>query len=177
MAGMVALALLVGGGIGLAIGRAPAPAANIEPVAIKATPSKPLLRAMTPEEESYAAALWPIHSEVKLAAIRSTFAGIKYKTGEEDLPRLRATVGEMAELFDRARSSVVALTVPPSIATAHGRYLEAVTLYRDAARMVATAEPTALTDSLLKAQELSFRASEGTLVVGDLLWPAEHKPH
>ena len=41
--------------------------------------------ALTVEEETYAAQLWPIHSEVKLAAVNMSFAGIAYnvdKVGE-----------------------------------------------------------------------------------------------
>jgi hypothetical protein len=48
--------------------------------------------ALTPEEEAFAASLWPIHSEVKLGAVRMIFAGIKYKTGEHDASTLKASV-------------------------------------------------------------------------------------
>jgi hypothetical protein len=33
---------------------------------------------LTAAEEAYAAALWPIHSDVKLSAVHMTFAGLSY---------------------------------------------------------------------------------------------------
>jgi hypothetical protein len=32
-------------------------------------------------------------------------------------------------------------------------------------------------EHLIEAQGMSFRASENVLRVGDVLWPAAHKPH
>ena len=64
------------------------PAGNIAAPAASAVPA----RALSAEEEAYAAALWPIHREVKLAALGMTFAGIAYKTDSQDRARLEAKV-------------------------------------------------------------------------------------
>ena len=53
-------------------------------------PSRP--RALSADEEAYAAALWPIHRDVKLAALGMTFAGIAYKTDSQDRATLAAKV-------------------------------------------------------------------------------------
>ena len=172
VSGPLTLALMTGGVVGYVVGRPAEPAAVTEPHG-----ERPQLRALSPAEEEYAAALWPIHSEVKMAAIKATFAGILYKTGDGDLSRLRATLQDLGSTFERAQVSAVALSVPPSIASVHERYLEALGLYRKSASTVLAADGPAIDAQLLTAQELSFRASEGTLVVGDVLWPSEHKPH
>ena len=74
-------------------------------------------RALTAEEEAYAAALWPLHSEVKLAAVRMTFAGIAYRTEDHDPEQLAAKVrplgGDLeAVVRDSGRGDVIVVRAP-----------------------------------------------------------------
>jgi hypothetical protein len=54
---------------------------------------------LTAEEEAYAAAMWPIHSEVKLAAVRMIFAGLNYKTEDRDTGKLKSKVQPLTQTF------------------------------------------------------------------------------
>lgn len=135
------------------------------------------LPALLPEEESYAASLWAIHSAVKLAAVRMSFAGIDYKTDHHDEARFRAAIQPLLGEFEQARKGAAALPVPGSMTSLHDRYLGAIALYRTAAGQMLEGTADGSDASLLAAQDLSFRASEETLRVGDQLWPTEHKPH
>jgi hypothetical protein len=136
--------------------------------------------AMTAAEEAYAAALWAIHSEVKLDSVRMTFTGLSYKMGDIKTAELAARVRPLSANFRSARERARTMTPPPSLQAAHERYLSALQRYEEAAATMTQAanESAAARDQhLLKAQDLSQQASEDLLRVSDVLWPGEHKPN
>lgn len=135
------------------------------------------LPALSPDEESYAVALWSVHSAVKLAAVRMTFAGITYKTEGQDGSQFRSAIEPVLGELDRARDGAEKLQVPPSMSTLHDRYVGAIADYRTAAAEMLQGAAEGSDARLLAAQQLSFRASEETLRIGEQLWPTEHKPH
>jgi hypothetical protein len=135
------------------------------------------VRALSTEEEAYAAALWPIHREVKLAALGLSFAGIGYKTDGQDPARLEAEVKPLAQEFRAAIAKARALEVPASMRDVHERFLGALASYRTAADEMLQAARDGRYQRLIAAQGLSFRAAEDALRVGDVLWPGEYKPH
>jgi hypothetical protein len=135
------------------------------------------IRVLSADEEAYAAALWPIHREAKLAAIGMTFAGIAYKTNGRDANRLEAEVTPLAQRFREAIAKAEALEVPASIRDVHERYLGALALYENAAQETVRVARDGSDEHLVDAQKMSFRAAEDVLRVGDVLWPGEYKPH
>jgi hypothetical protein len=149
------------------------PAGNAAAPAAAAVPA----RALSPEEEAYAAALWPIHREAKLAAITMSFAGIAYKTDSQDPTKLEADVKPITEGFRAALTKARALEVPASMREMHDRYLEALTLYENASEEMVKTARDGRDEHLVEAQGMSMRASEDVLKVGDALWPGEYKPH
>ena len=62
--------------------------------AAAATPQRPDPRALSPEEESYAAALWEIQRQVTLSAVAMSFAGIAYETDNHDAHLLEQKMAE-----------------------------------------------------------------------------------
>ena len=134
-------------------------------------------KALSADEEAYAAALWPIHREAKLAAVGMSFAGIAYKTEGQDPAKLEAEVKPLAEKFRAAIDSARALEVPPSIRAVHERYLGALASYQSASEKMLETARDGRDAHLLEAQRMSLHASEDTLRVGDVLWPGEYKPH
>jgi hypothetical protein len=135
------------------------------------------IRVLSADEEAYAAALWPIHREAKLAAIGMTFAGIAYKTNGRDANRLEAEVTPLAQRFREAIAKAEALEVPASIRDVHERYIGALALYENAAQETVQVARDGSDEHLVDAQKMSFRAAEDVLRVGDVLWPGEYKPH
>ena len=101
------------------------PGGTIAAPAASAVPA----RALSAEEEAYAAALWPIHRDVKLAALGMTFAGITYKTDSPDRVRLATEVEPLSERFKAAIANARALEVPASLREVHERYLAALASY------------------------------------------------
>jgi hypothetical protein len=149
------------------------PAGNIAGPVASAVPA----RALGAEEEVYAAALWTIHRDVKLAALGMTFAGIAYKTDSQDRTKLQAKVGPLTQTFKTAIANARALEVPASLREVHERYLAALAAYQTASEEMVKTARDGRDEHLIQAQGMSFRASEDTLRVGDVLWPGEYKPH
>src|SRR5579863_8990606 len=103
--------------------------ANVPPAsATDAATSPPI--ALSAEEETYAAALWPIHSGVvEVSAVEMSFAGIDYVTEHPDRERLGARALKLNDVFRGAVASASGLDVPRSMRTVHDQYMEALTLY------------------------------------------------
>ena len=59
----------------------------------------------------------------------------------------------------------------------HERYLAALASYETASEEMVKTARDGRDEHLIQAQGMSFRASEDTLRVGDVLWPGEYKPH
>ena len=134
-------------------------------------------RALSAEEEAYAVALWPLHSETKLAAVRMTFAGLAYKTEDHDPDRLADKVRPLGGTMETLAAKVRSLEPPPSLREVHDRYVQALTLYAAASVGMVRGASNGRDDLLIEAQDMSFRASEDLLRVGNTLWPGEYKPH
>jgi hypothetical protein len=134
-------------------------------------------RALTAEEESYAAALWAIHDDVKLSAIRMTFAGLKYKTEHHDARKLKASVEPLARSFKLAEQRARAIQPPPSLADTHNSYVAALDQYAAATQEMLRVVGDGRDEHLMAAQKKSEKASETLLKVSDVLWPGEYKPN
>ena len=135
------------------------------------------LGALSPEEEAYAAALWPIHGEVKLAAMRMTLAGITYKIDHQDPARFKLALQPLASSLQSAMQQARQLHPPQSLKDAHATYLEAIQLYNEAAREMIKGATDRSDQHLITAHERSELASHKLLQLSDVLWPGEYKPN
>jgi hypothetical protein len=134
-------------------------------------------RALNAEEEAYAAALWPIHSQVKLSAVRMTFAGLNYKIDHSDVAKLKATIQPLTRTFNDAAQRARRIQPPPSLEDAHRSYLEAIEHYAAASRIMVKIADDGREEHLVAAQKRSEQASHELLKLGDVLWPGEYKPN
>lgn len=133
--------------------------------------------ALTAEEEAYAAALWPIHSEVKLAAVRMIFAGLHFKTEDQDARKLKSKVQPLTQTFLDAARRVELIRPPASLQDSHDSYREALRLYTSATREMVKIADDGKEEHLLLAQKRSEQASLAILKLSDVLWPGEYKPN
>ena len=133
--------------------------------------------ALTAEEEAYAAALWPIHSEVKLAAVRMIFAGLNYKTEDQDVRKLKSQVQPLTQTFLDAANRVEQIRPPASLQDSHDSYREALRLYTSATREMVRIADSGKEEHLILAQKRSEQASLAILKLSDVLWPGEYKPN
>jgi len=133
--------------------------------------------AFSAEEESYAAALWPVHEQVKTNAVKMTFTGLSYKMGEIDRGSVKGRVTPLVKAFREAYGTAAKLKVPASLQSQHQTYLGALKQYQNASEEMVKIAADGKEEHLLNAQKLSYAAAEDLLRVGDVLWPAEFKPN
>jgi hypothetical protein len=134
-------------------------------------------RALSADEEAYAAALWPIHSQVKLSAVRMTFAGLNYKIDHSDAAKLKATVQPLTRTFNDAAQRARRIQPPPSLEDAHRSYLEAIEHYAAASKIMIKVAEDGREEHLVAAHERTEQASHELLKLSDVLWPGEYKPN
>lgn len=145
--------------------------------AVAATPERSEPRALTPEEETYAAALWELQRQVTVSAVAMSYAGIAYETDKHDVHVLEQKLEPLAKFFAEAEPRVRGLTVPPSLSKVHDEYLEAVVLYRKASNEMLAFTKDGERQHLVDAQGMGVTASEDLLRAGEVLWPGQYKPH
>jgi hypothetical protein len=114
---------------------------------------------------------------VKNSAVKMTFAGLYFKTGEIDLAEFKKRLTPQTVVFRSVAANVSALTAPPSFAKLHGDYLEALTLYEQASVEMAKASDGDADTHLRAAQAKTEKAAVTLLKVGGELWPAEYRPN
>jgi hypothetical protein len=135
------------------------------------------LGALSPEEESYAAALWPIHSEVKTAAMRMTMAGLYYKIENKDPATVKEAVQPLTATFQSAEKRARQIRPPQSLEDAHQSYMDALDLYIAASREMVKVAADGRDEHLITAHARSQEASHQLLKLSDVLWPGEYKPN
>ncbi len=139
---------------------------------------KPMQKPLTADEEVYAEALWPIHSElVETSAVAMSFAGVSYVTEHHDGNKLAASARTLHDKFATAITKMNVLSTPTSMQQVRDQYLEALNLLETAAAEMMQAGEDGKIEHLFDAQAMSQRAAEDLLKVGDVLWPGEHKPN
>jgi hypothetical protein len=162
--------------VGVAMERELTPRAAVSPMVFWQGVPQP--RALSPQEETYAEALWPIHNQVvETSAVAMSFAGIAYVTEHHDPARLARTARTLHDTFQAATRKTQALTVPTSMQRIQDQYLGALALFETASAEMIKVGEDGKVDHLTEAQAMSQRAAEDLLKVGDVLWPGEHKPN
>ena len=175
VAGLIVLALL--GVFGASLLRE-ATTASRTGGATAARPSlAPPRAAFTPAEEAYAQALWAIHGDVKNAAYKLTFSGLRYKLRQADAPEFGTGVRDASKSFGQVEARVRALEPPPSLRQVHAQYLDAVHLFQRSAVEMLKVTADGRDAHLLAAHPLSQEASEKLLRVGNTIWPGEYLPN
>jgi hypothetical protein len=134
-------------------------------------------RALSAEEERYAAALWEIHREVTPSAVAMSFAGISHETGSHDKDQLERKISPVATFFLDAERRVRALGVPPALSQVHNQYVEAMVLYRQASNDMLAYAKDGERQHLTDAHDMSITASQAILRAGEVLWPGQYRPH
>lgn len=175
--GVVLLSLLAF--VGLALTREVSGArAGVATRADAPRPAVPTARpALTAAEEAYAQALWPIHNEVKAAALKMSMAGIQYLTQGGDLAALRAQVDATIEVYQRAERQILALQPPPSFQAHHDDYVRAVRLYQQAGAEMVRIYEDRDEQHLVAAFPRSQEGGQILRRVGAVLWPTEYVPN
>ena len=118
--------------------------------------------------------MWKEHGFGPWAAIEKRSGHWVGRIGLSLLSDWPGAVGRAAGVLDL---ELVRSAPPAAMRAVHERYLGALAAYQSASEKMLETARDGRDAHLIEAQSMSFRASEDTLRVGDLLWPGEYKPH
>jgi hypothetical protein len=138
---------------------------------------KPQPPALTADEERFATALWAVHRDATRSAVAMSFAGITYQTEGRDARALARKIEPLVKFFRDAEIQVRTMSAPPSLSRTHGQYVEAMTLYANAAAEMLKFTQDNDSQHLGEAHRMNMTASEDMLRVGEVLWPGQYRPH
>jgi len=152
----------------------PGRAAVSSPVQRVAAASRPPL---TPVEETYIGALWPIHGAVERSAVRMSLGQIFYTTQDLTRTQLKTRIDDALATYREAQTRLRALEPPPSLQRAHDQYVAAVLLFEKSALEVSKMFDDGREDHLLAAYPLNQEGSNKIREVGARFWPHEFPPN
>jgi hypothetical protein len=133
--------------------------------------------ALSADEQAYVEALWPIHTEVEVAAERVGLGAIFYKTNDVDRAELKARLDGALASFRAADQKLRVLHPPASLESSHATYVSAVGLFEQSAVEMLRMFDDGSEDHLLAAYPLSLEGSGKIREVGGKFWPDEFPPN
>src|SRR5438445_9892156 len=140
-------------------------------------PAAPARPPLTPAEETYIQALWPIHGAVERSPARMTLGQIFYVTKDLEQAELKARVDEALTTFRRAEGQLRALEPPPSLRGAHDDYTAAVSLFERGAIEVLKMFDDGRDEHMRIAHPLGQQAADKIREVGVKCGPHELPPN
>src|SRR5713226_9376248 len=87
--------------------------------------------ALSRDEQAYVEALWPIHTQLEVAAERVALGTIFYKSSDLDRTQLKVRLEEALSSYRAADEKLLALHPPASMQTSRDGYVAAVSLFKD----------------------------------------------
>jgi len=145
--------------------------------AVAARPAAPPRPALTPAEEVYIRALWPIHGAVERSAVRLALGQIFYKNNDMDRKGLKARADEAMATYRRSETQLTAIEPPPSLQREHQEYLAAVGLFQQSTSEILKMFADGRDDHMLAAYPIGQKATDKIREVGLKLFPGEFPPN
>ena len=139
--------------------------------------SRPARPALTPAEETYMRAMWPIHGDVQRSLMRASLGQILYKTNDLSRDELKARLEQALVTYRGAETRMRALQPPESLRKDHEQYLVADRLFQESAVEANKMFADGLEDHLLAAYPKSQEGSDKIREVGGKFWPNEFPPN
>jgi hypothetical protein len=146
------------------------------PVSAKPSP-RPPRPALTPAEEAYMRAMWPIHGDVERSLMRMSLGQILYKTDDLSRAELKTRMEQALVTYRGAETRLRALEPPASLRNDHEQYLAAVRLFQESAVEAIKMFKDGREDHLLAAYPKSQEGSDKIREVGGKFWPNEFPPN
>jgi hypothetical protein len=133
--------------------------------------------ALSPDEQAYVDALWPIHTELEVAAERVALGTIFYKSEDLDRTELKARLEEALSSYRSADEKLRALRPPVSMQKSQEGYLAAVVLFRDSAAEMLKMFDDGSDEHLQTAYPRYLDGTNKIRDLGGAFWPDEFPPN
>ena len=172
--GIIALGLL--SIVTFTIGRGTTTTTTPTPLTARVS-TRPPRPPLSPAEEAYMRALWPIHGDVERSLMRMSLGQILYKTEDLSRAELQTRIEQALVTYRGAEARIRALEPPASVRSDHEQYLAAVRLFQESASEALGLFKDGREEHLLAAYPKSQEGSNKIREVGGKFWPNEFPPN
>jgi hypothetical protein len=140
---------------------------------------QPTRPALTPAEEEYIGAVWPIHGEVERSTAIMSLGEIFYLNNDPDMSKekFKKRVDAALATYQQAEQQLRALQPPASLKKKHDKYLAAVLLLKDSTLERLKLFKDGKREHLQAAYPPLQQATDKIRVLGAEYWPDEFVPH
>ena len=132
---------------------------------------------LSPDEQAYVDALWPIHTDVEVAAERVALGAIFYKINDLDQRALKSRLDESLLRYRSAEGKLRALHPPASLLSSHETYLTAVGLFTQSAVEMLRLFDDGSEAHLQAGYPPYLEATNKIRDLGGRFWPDEFPPN
>lgn len=173
---LVVVSFCLGGILAVALNREVT--STRKPVAASRT-LQPTRQALTPAEEEYIGAVWPIHGEVERSTAVMSLGEIFYLTNDPDMSKekFKKRVDAALATYQQAEQQLRALQPPASLQKKHDEYLAAVLLLKDSTLERLKLFKDGKREHLQAAYPPLQQATDKIRMLGAEYWPDEFVPH
>ena len=133
--------------------------------------------ALTVDEQAYVDALWPIHTDVEVAAERVALGAIFYKTSDISGSELQGRLEQALSSYRAADAKVQALHPPDSLRSSHQSYLAALGLFEQSTVEMLRMFDDGDEDHLQTGYPMYLDGTNKIRDVGGNFWPDEFPPN
>jgi hypothetical protein len=168
---LIALGAIVGFAISHELA-SPAPTATgAQPLRVASRP------ALSPDEQAYVEALWPIHTQLEVAAERVALGTIFYKSNDLDRAELKVRLEEALSSYRSANEKLLALHSPASMQSSRDGYVSAVRLFEDSTAEMLKMFDDGSDEHLVAAYPRYLDGTNKIRDLGGAFWPDEFPPN
>lgn len=133
--------------------------------------------AFSAEEQAYVDGLWPIHTDVEVAAERVALGVIFYKTNDIDAAELQLRLDRSRSSYWAAERRLLELSPPASLHGSHEAYLTAVRMFAQSASEMLKLFDDGSETHLDAGYPQYLEATNNIRDVGGRFWPDEFPPN
>jgi hypothetical protein len=133
--------------------------------------------AFTADEQAYVDALWPIHTEVEVAAERVALGTILYKTSDLDRSELQGRLEQALASYRAADAKLQALPPPDSLRSWHQNYVAALGLFEQSTVEMLRMFDDGDENHLQTGYPMYLDGTNKIRDVGGNFWPDEFPPN
>jgi hypothetical protein len=132
---------------------------------------------LSPDEQAYVEELWPIHTQLEVAAERVALGTILYKSNDLDRSELKARLEGAMSIYRAADAKLRALRPPDSMQKSQAGYVAAVGLFTDSAAEMLKMFDDGSDDHLQTAYPGYLDGTNKIRDLGGAFWPDEFPPN